>query len=197
MVPIDNKTGEETLTDAERHFLLKIAREALENGVLGKPPPVLQLEQLSNNLRKAGASFVTITRRGMLRGCIGALEPYQELVEDVIEHAAAAALEDYRFPPVQPDELSEICIEISCLTVPKILEYENDQDLMARLRPGVDGVVVRDGFRRATFLPQVWEKIPQPANFMSQLCQKMGASADLWRRKKLEILTYQVEEFHD
>jgi len=115
----------------------------------------------------------------------------------VREHAIAAALQDYRFPPVQPEELGSIEIEVSRLTRPQPLPYDGPADLIAKLRPGVDGVILQDGFRRATFLPQVWEKIPAPEQFLSELCLKMGAPADLWRRKPLEVSTYQVEEFHE
>jgi AmmeMemoRadiSam system protein A len=134
---------------------------------------------------------------GQLRGCIGALEPYQPLAEDVREHAVAAALEDPRFPPVSERELNGIEIEISRLTRPISLEYKDANDLLSKLRPGVDGVILRDAFRRATFLPQVWEKISDPAEFLDNLCYKMGASPDLWRRKHLDVLTYQVEEFRE
>jgi AmmeMemoRadiSam system protein A len=144
-----------------------------------------------------GASFVTLTIQGYLRGCVGALEPYQSLVEDVCEHAVAAAFQDYRFPPLQAEEINNIEIEISYLTKPQTLEYGEPQDLPRKLRPKIDGVVLRDGMRRATFLPQVWEKIPNPENFLEQLCMKMGAPADLWRKKKLDVSVYQVEEFHE
>jgi len=132
-----------------------------------------------------------------LRGCVGALEPYQPLAEDVREHTVAAALEDFRFPPVQPDELPQIEVEVSRLTRPVALTYDGPEDLLAKLQPGLDGVVIRDGFRRATFLPQVWDKIPDKVDFLDQLCWKMGAEPDLWRRKKLEVLIYRVEEFHE
>lgn len=184
-------------TPDERIRLLELARQALEEGVRGQPLSPLNLQELSPRLREDGAAFVTLTIGGELRGCIGALEAYQPLAEDVREHAIAAALQDWRFPPVQPEELAEIEIEISRLTPSQPLEYDRPEELLTRLRPGVDGVVLRDGMRRATFLPQVWEKIPDPRLFLSQLCMKMGASPDLWRRKKLEVLTYQVEEFHE
>ena len=132
-----------------------------------------------------------------MRGCIGALEPYQPLAEDVREHAVAAALDDYRFPPVQKSELAKIEIEVSRLTVPAPLEYAGPDDLLVQLHPGVDGVILRDGFRRATFLPQVWEKIPEKAAFLANLCYKMGAGPDTWRNKHLQVLVYQVEEFHE
>lgn len=180
---------------AEKRLLLQLARQSLQLAVKGEPLPPLRLETLAPVLRQPGASFVTLTRRGELRGCIGALEPYQPLVEDVREHAVAAALQDYRFPPVQPEELSEIEIEISRLTRPENLEYASPEDLVQKLRPHVDGVILRDGLHRATFLPQVWEKLPDPAEFLSHLCLKMGASPDLWQRKRLVVQVYQVEDF--
>jgi AmmeMemoRadiSam system protein A len=188
---------EDQLTLEERSYLLKLARQALEDAVSGNRPAPLEFETLTPRLREPGASFVTLTRHGDLRGCIGALEPYLPLVEDVREHAVAAGLQDPRFPPVQSEELSEIKIEISRLTLPIDFPYDNPEDLLKRLRPNVDGVTIRDGFYRATFLPQVWEKLPDPAAFMSHLCQKMGASPDLWRRKKIMVQIYQVEEFHE
>lgn len=187
----------EPLSPAERSLLLKLARQALEAGVRGEALPPLDLQSLPPALRQPGASFVTLTRQGKLRGCVGALEPYQPLAEDVREHAVAAALQDYRFPPVQPAELPEIKIEISRLTLPQELDYTSPEDLLTRLRPGVDGVTLIDGRLRATFLPQVWEKLPDAPTFLDHLCYKMGAPEDLWRRKKLRVQTYQVEEFHE
>ena len=186
------------LTQDEKQTLLKLARESLECAVTGKKPPDLNAARLTPALQAEGASFVTLTVHGGLRGCIGALEPYQPLADDVREHAAAAALNDYRFPPVTAGELGEIEIEISRLTIPVPLEYVDSGDLVAKLRPGVDGVILKDGpYRRATFLPQVWEKIPETAEFLDNLCHKMGSPPDTWRRKKLEVLVYQVEEFHE
>lgn len=185
------------LTDEEKKILLKLARQSIELAVGGHPPPHLVLEDYSPNLKEQGASFVTLTENGDLRGCIGALEPYQPLVQDVCEHAVAAALDDFRFSPVTPNEVSRLVIEISRLTVPQPLQYDHPQDLPNRLKAGSDGVILRDGIRRATFLPQVWEKLPDPVEFLSHLCQKMGAPADLWKRKLLQVFTYQVEEFQE
>lgn len=188
---------EDKLTPEEQTTLLRLAREALEHGVRGRDLPPLDSSVLTPKLREQGATFVTLTEGGQLRGCIGALEPYQPLAQDVRDHAVAAALEDPRFPPVNERELSRIDIEVSRLTRPVPLEYEDANDLLSRLRPHVDGVILRDAFRRATFLPQVWEKIPDGAEFLSNLCYKMGADPELWRRKHLEVLIYQVEEFHE
>ena len=185
------------LDASERRLLLKLARQALEDGVCSRPLSPIFLNELSPRLRQPGASFVTLTSHGELRGCIGALEASQPLVEDVRQHAVAAALEDFRFPPVHPDELPFIHIEISRLTTPELLEYRDSEDLLRQLRPGVDGVVLMDGLRRATFLPQVWEKVPEAEIFLGMLCRKMGSSTDAWRKKKLTVLTYQVEEFHE
>ena len=188
---------EHKLSLEEQRTLLRLAREALESGVRGKPLAPLDERSLPAQLREQGASFITLTIRGQLRGCIGALEAYQPLAKDVREHAVAAALEDPRFPPVREDELSRIQIEVSRLTRPLPLEYKDAADLLSKLRPHVDGVILRDGGRRATFLPQVWEKIPDPSEFMNNLCYKMGLSDNAWRVKHLDVLIYQVEEFHE
>jgi len=186
-----------SLTQDEQQTLLQLARQALEYGVKGEKLPELDLKELSSPLREKGATFVTLTVAGQLRGCIGALEAYQPLAQDVREHAVAAALQDPRFPPVTPAELSGIRIEVSRLTEPVELEYSSAEDLLLKLRPHVDGVILRDGFRRATFLPQVWEKIPDPAQFLENLCWKMGEDPDAWCRKHFTVQIYQVEEFHE
>jgi AmmeMemoRadiSam system protein A len=188
---------EKHISDHDRSYLLSLARQSIENCANGTPVPHLEKGELSPILQEQGACFVTLTTRGYLRGCVGALEAYQSLVEDVREHAVAAAFNDYRFPPVQASEINDITIEISCLTRPEPLEYKNPEDLPRLIKPNLDGVVIRDGRQRATFLPQVWEKIPEPEAFLEELCMKMGAPANLWRRKKLDVMIYQVEEFHE
>jgi AmmeMemoRadiSam system protein A len=188
---------DDPLTAEEKQTLLHLARAALERGVRGQELPRPDPKSLTPHLEAPGASFITLTIAGDLRGCIGALEAYQPLVQDVREHALAAALEDPRFPPVTAGELDQIEIEISRLTPPQNLEYRDAEDLLRHLRPDVDGVILRDGRQRATFLPQVWEKIPDKAQFLDALCSKMGTARDTWRHKHLEVLTYQVEEFHE
>jgi len=183
------------LSPSEKETLLKVARQSLELGLRGEKLPPLNAE--THLLQADGATFVTLTINGQLRGCIGALEPYQPLIEDVRVHALAAAQNDYRFSPVRPEELDQIEIEISRLTPPIPLEYGDALDLLRKLRPKVDGVVIKDGPRRATFLPQVWQQLPDPHVFLSELCQKMGAPSNLWQQKKLDVLIYQVEEFHE
>ncbi len=188
---------QDKLSPEEQKILLRLAREAMTLRVKGETLARLELSAVPPRLREHSASFVTLTKRGELRGCIGALEAFQPLALDVREHAIAAALEDPRFPPVEERELEGIQIEVSRLTRPLPLEYKDADDLLSKLRPQVDGVILHYEFHRATFLPQVWEKIPNPAEFLSHLCQKMGLSENAWRMKHLEVLTYQVEEFHE
>jgi len=188
---------QDKLTLEEQQTLLRMARQALECGVRGEKLPPLDETVLSLQLREYCASFVTLTIRGELRGCIGALEAHKPLAQDVRDHAIAAALEDPRFPPVIEAELSRIQIEVSRLTRPIPLEYKDAADLLSLLRPHVDGVILRDGFRRATFLPQVWEKIPNPAEFLNYLCHKMGLGENTWVNKHMDVFIYHVEEFHE
>jgi AmmeMemoRadiSam system protein A len=183
------------LSDSDKRALLQLAREAIDAAVRGKPAPPLDAAKRSPTLSQPGASFVTLTTHGELRGCIGGLIAQMPLWEDVREHAAHAALHDYRFPPVTPDEVPRLEIEISVLTDPQPLAHDSPDELLRRLRPHVDGVILIHGHRRATFLPQVWEKIPEPDLFLSMLCEKMGEHPDKWRRAKMEVQTYQVEMF--
>jgi AmmeMemoRadiSam system protein A len=186
-----------SLSTDERELLLSLAREALEAGVLGKPVPKIDIQELPTRLRQTGASFVTLTIGGILRGCIGSLEASLPLAEDVRLHAVAAANQDYRFPPVSGEELAKISIEISRLTPLRLLEYSSPNDLLSKLRPGTDGVVLLEGSKRGTFLPQVWEKVPQPDIFLSMLCNKIGIPKDTWLINPLTVYVYEVEEFHE
>ena len=191
------KMNDELVSLEDREFLLKLARRCMERRVKGLAVGETQLDGLSPKLSQNGASFVTLTKGGKLRGCIGTLEAFQPLVLDVCEHAVAAALEDYRFPPVDVDEINQIEIEISYLTTPEKLEYSDSEDLLKKLHPFKDGVVLRDGSRRATFLPQVWEQLPDREDFLSHLCSKMNAVPDLWKKKHLDVSIYRVESFSE
>jgi uncharacterized protein len=155
------------------------------------------LKYIPPQLQKDGATFVTITKDDELRGCIGTLEAYQPLFEDVREHAIAAATQDYRFSPIGIEELSQIKIEISYLSEPEDFNYKDSQELLEKVRPNIDGVTFIDGQRRATFLPQVWDKLPNKEAFFDHLCLKMGVPINTWRKGKLLVQIYQVEEFHE
>lgn len=184
-----------SLSRSEQRQLLRLARDALEAAVRGELPPPVSPADLPLALTRPGATFVTLMNSNELRGCIGGLQARLPLYEDVLEHTVQSAQNDYRFPPVTAAEAPRIEIEISVLTEPQPLRYDSSEQLPRRLRPNVDGVILNQGFQRATFLPQVWERVPDPATFLSMLCEKMGAAPDLWRHTKLEVLTYQVEKF--
>jgi AmmeMemoRadiSam system protein A len=180
-----------------KNRLLRIARESIEAALNHRPEDRLVLPSLPAELQSEGACFVTLTLDGELRGCIGSLEASQPLALDVQEHAVDAAFHDFRFPPLTESELAGLHIEISVLSAPLPLTYQNAEDLPGLLHPGVDGVILARGLRRATFLPQVWEKVPEPSTFLDMLCEKMGFEYDLWRRQKLDVFTYQVECFEE
>jgi AmmeMemoRadiSam system protein A len=185
------------LDDHLKIELLSIARKALECAGERQPMPVLDLNSLPEPLRKMGTSFVTLNLDDKLRGCIGALEARMSLAEDVSQHAYAAALHDIRFPAVNRDEVGSIKIEVSVLSQPIPLEYETVDQLKNSLRPGIDGVIISAGEKRATYLPQVWERIPSPVDFLSMLCEKAGLHTEFWKTGKLLVKTYRVESFHE
>lgn len=198
MEPSTQTQPERTLlTEQESNLLLHLVRQALTKAVFGRRPPAPNLEELPESLRRPAMTFVTLTRHGKLRGCVGVLEPARSLVEDACHNAIAAAFLDKRFSPLEAAELPGLKIEISSLTRILPVAYECPEQLLERLRPGIDGVLLRQGSQCATFLPQVWESVPDPACFLSLLCQKMGVPADLWRRQKLGVSIYQVQKFQE
>ena len=161
--------------------LLRIAHWGLEEGVNGASPGeewnrVARLPWLDEH----GASFVTLEKAGTLRGCIGTLYAWRPLAEDVRANARAAALEDPRFPSVTPDELPGLEVEVSVLGKPEPLEVASREALELTLRPGEDGLILEYRGHRATFLPRVWEGLPDPGAFVSRLLEKSGLEADLW-----------------
>lgn len=188
------------LTPTERRHLLQLARQALAATVAGLPWLTVEEACLPLALRRPGCCFVTLSRGGPveqggeLRGCIGGLTAFRPLYQDVCHNTQIAARDDPRFAPVSAAELPAIEIEISVLTRPEALAYTGPADLVQRLRPQVDGVILAHGKHCATFLPQVWERVPEPERFLGLLCQKLGARPEAWRQKHFEVLTYQVEK---
>jgi AmmeMemoRadiSam system protein B/AmmeMemoRadiSam system protein A len=142
-------------------------------------------------------TFVTLTINGQLRGCIGSLVGYEPVVEGVRSNAVNAAFRDPRFRPLTDEELDRVRIEVSILSEPQPLDYNGADDLTAKLRPHIDGVTIRKGLAGATFLPQVWEQLPDVQVFLSHLCNKAGLAGDAWRRGDLEVQTYQVQHFEE
>lgn len=183
----------ERLSAEEQRMLLEIAREAVAQAVRGARAPSVDLSQLPPRLREKGASFVTLLGpEGELRGCIGTVEAHSPLALDVQRNAVSSALRDPRFFPVSVDELDGLQIELSILTPPQRLEYDGPDDLLAKIRPGIDGVIIEKDWRRATLLPSVWEKIPDPLQFLSTLCLKAGLSQDEWRMPGMTVHVYQA-----
>lgn len=185
------------LTGLERKFLLKLARTALEHIFKTGEHYRIELKFVPKPLIEPGASFVTLTKNGKLRGCIGRLEAAGELYKDVVVNTYAAAFDDFRFPQLKASELASIKIEISILSPNSFLEYRNATDLLLKLAKDKPGVVLQSGYNSATFLPQVWEDLQEPEIFLSSLCLKAGLESDQWRLGKLEIFTYSVENFQE
>jgi len=145
-------------------------------------------------LRSPGASFVTLKRHGQLRGCIGTLEAFRPLQEDIAANAVASAFRDPRFPPLNTAEWPELEIEISVLTPPQTVDFVDEEDLFKKITPLQDGVILSQGDNRATFLPQVWEQLPTHQQFFAHLKQKAGLSID-FPVERLHIETYQVTHY--
>jgi AmmeMemoRadiSam system protein A len=188
---------QESLTEADRKLLLDLARRSLEAAVANTPAPGLAPHTLSPALMEPRACFVTLTKNGALRGCLGQLTPQSPLGQAVIEVAAKAALYDPRFPAVQTDELDQVQIEISVLTDPEPLNFVSPEDLLDKLRPLEHGVILRIGDRVGTFLPQVWEKVPDKTQFLDLLAAKTGSPASAWRGHGVEVSVYRVETLHE
>jgi len=172
--------------------LLDLARgsllEALHLG-RGADHPELWLDD-------PGACFVTLRRLGELRGCVGSIHAYRPLREDVWSNARAAAFSDNRFPPLDADEMPEIRLEVSLLTPPEPVEVSDEADACRILRPGVDGVILEWGDHRGTFLPQVWEQLPDPHDFLAQLKRKAGLPPGFWA-EDVELWRYAVEKWEE
>ena len=184
------------LDEAARATLLDLARLSIEHGVAAAEPLRPVLSDYPAKLIADGASFVTLHVAKSLRGCIGSLQASRPLVVDVAEHAWAAAFQDPRFAPVRADEVSELEIHVSVLSEPVPMEVESEEDLLTQLRPGVDGLVLEESGRRATFLPAVWDDLQDPHVFLSQLRCKASLPLDYWS-DSLRFYRYTTETFPD
>ena len=149
------------------------------------------------DLQQSCSTFVTLKNHGNLRGCIGNLEPSDSLLESIRRNALSAAFHDQRFSPLSAEEFSQVEVEISILSSSEPLEYRNATDLVEKLRPGIDGVILQLGKSRATFLPQVWEQLPEPVEFLNHLCEKAGLLPSAWQHDQPDIFLYQVQSFKE
>lgn len=184
--------GQASTETARGRVLTQLARASIARA-LGEP---VQAPPHPEWLNTPGAVFVTLTRGGELRGCIGSLEARRSLGEDVEENARLAAFADPRFPPLSRAELADTQIEVSVLSPAEPIDFCDEADALRRLRPGVDGVILEYGRHRATFLPQVWRQLPDPRDFLAHLKRKAGLPADFWH-PELRLYRYTVEKYEE
>jgi AmmeMemoRadiSam system protein A len=180
------------LPEPQARRLLDIARASILYGLQRDEPLPIDTEREAPDLLEIRATFVTLHLRGQLRGCIGTIEAHRSLAEDVAANAYAAAFEDPRFSRVTPAEADQLTLHISILTPPVPLPCRNEKDLLGKLRPGRDGLILQESPRRATFLPSVWEEVPDPLHFLGHLKRKAGLPADYWS-KTLRFWRYEAE----
>lgn len=179
---------------AQRETLLSIAEQAILNGLQRHARWRPDLSTLDDALTRPGASFVTLHKCAALRGCIGSLTPNSPLALDVANNAYNAAFRDPRFPPLQMSEWTDISLHLSVIGPSHAINCSNDTELLATLNPGCDGLILDDGVHRATFLPSVWDQLPDPIDFVAHLKRKAGLSPNAWP-KQLRCYRYAVESF--
>jgi len=185
------------LSEDEGKYLLGLARETIKNRLSNIEESQIDRKEIPEKFQERLGTFVTVTIEDNLRGCIGHIIPRESLIEGIKENAINAAFKDPRFLPLTKKEFDKIKIEISILTSPQELSYTDAEDLLKKLRPGIDGVILKKGFYEATFLPQVWDQLPEKEEFLSQLCLKAGLSGNSWKTEKLQVSTYQVQAFEE
>jgi len=182
------------LPKSNRFLLKKIARDAIHYGLTNTAPMQLDTQCLPTNVIEQKASFVTLFLSGALRGCIGSLEAIRPLADDVAKNAYAAAFEDHRFDPVNDAIVADLEIHISVLSSPQRINCESETSLLKQLHPGTDGLILEDGNYRATFLPAVWEAIPNQEQFVHELKRKAGLNKDYWS-DTIKCYRYWTETF--
>lgn len=178
----------------QEHVLLQLAEASIRHGLAHGRPLKPDLAEYEPALREPGASFVTLKREGELRGCIGSLTAHRPLVDDVAENAYAAAFSDPRFYPLQAIELHGLEMHVSILGTPEPMGFTSERDLLEQLRPGIDGLILEEGFRRGTFLPSVWEQLPSAQDFLNHLKLKAGLPVNYWS-ETIQISRYTTHSF--
>ncbi len=178
-------------------ILLELARAELRRAAQGESPAAVQPPPDAPLLLEFRPCFITLMKRGELRGCVGQVFPWEPLFQAVATNTHNAATRDPRFPPVQPEEVPEIQLEISVLTEPVALTYLTPEELLSQLKPGETGVLFRLGGRAATFLPKVWEMLPDKLDFLASLSRKAGCPAGAWREREAVLSTFSAQSFHE
>lgn len=184
------------LTASDQAFLLSLARHEII-AMLQSKADLQRPESLSSAVFENRGCFVTLHQNQELRGCIGTIEPERALIDNVSENAANAAFRDPRFSPVSLKELDSIDIEISVLTPPKALTFEDGEDLKRQLEPGIHGVILSRDWHRSTFLPQVWEQLPDKEIFLGHLCMKGGMGEECWKSTDTKVEVYTASYFSE
>jgi len=196
----DNKNTS-FLTREQGKALLRLARQSIQKELdsveVGPLPERLQKTLQSQNLQKNRGTFVTLNQDSGLRGCMGNISAESSIVEGIEQNAVKAAFRDPRFPALSAGELPKTHIKISILSKPKPLDYNSPKQLLQRLQEENPGVILQKGYSRATYLPQVWEKLPEPQTFLTRLCQKAGLSKQAWKEEDIGILTYRAQYFEE
>jgi len=186
-----------SLDNNDRLILLKLARSVIMAELVKDGSIIAAPKNISPLLKEKRGCFVTLHKAGALRGCIGTIEPATSLFSCVKENAINAAFRDPRFAPIDRDEMDAVDIEISVLTVPRVIKFEDEEDLKKQIIPGVHGVILSQGYRRSTFLPQVWEQLPQKDAFLEHLSLKGGMARDAWRAANIRVEVYEAEYFSE
>lgn len=181
-----------SLTAEQGRLLLGLSRQSIRHGLAHRRPLAVDLDEYAPELRVERATFVTLNLAGQLRGCIGSLQAHRPLVVDVAHNAYAAAFQDPRFPPVSDGECERLDLHISLLTPPEPFPVASEADLLVRMVPFEDGLILADGDRRGTFLPAVWDALPDPAQFLAHLKMKAGLSVNHWS-DTLRVWRYRAE----
>ncbi|KZY87995.1 AMMECR1 domain-containing protein [Oleiphilus sp. HI0081] len=184
------------LNEQHQQQLIAIAQATIRHGLDHGRPLSVQIGDYDAELEKEFASFVTLKISGELRGCIGSLQAYRPLVLDIAENAYRAAFNDSRFSPMSQSEYEKLQYHISVLSTPEPMQVNSEQDLLSQLRVGIDGLILTLGNRRATFLPSVWEQLPDKSDFLNHLKAKAGLTLDYWN-ESIELERYTVESFGD
>ena len=182
------------VTKAAQSILLKVANNAIAYGLANGCEMRVDVNEFETELQEQRASFVTLELHGELRGCIGSLEAYRPLAQDVAHNAYAAAFCDPRFAPLTAVEFRDLEIHISILNPAEEMAFTSEEDLIAQLRPGIDGLILSDGLARGTFLPGVWASLPDPREFLAHLKLKAGLPAHYWS-ERLKVKRYTTTMF--
>ena len=193
MSSIDDR---QRISDEHRRILLTTARESIAHGLRTGRPLRVEVTAYDPELQARRATFVTLNKFGELRGCIGHLEAIQPLIADVAENAFNAAFRDPRFQPLRASEFDDLVIHISVLSPPEPMVFTSEADLLRQIRPGIDGLILEDGIYRGTFLPSVWEQLPDPARFLAHLKMKAGLPPNHWS-DTLKVYRYTTESFSE